>query len=106
MFLNARSIKTCTGDKNELLSLKHMLAVDKPAIFIINETWLNCTVNDSELEVNEYVFFRKDRPNGRGGGLLIYVRNDIYCTRNIDLEINNLVHNEIIVLDIKLSNLP
>ena len=81
-----------------------MLAHHKPSIFFINETWLNSTVEDNELNSDNYVFFRKDRSNGKGGGVLVYIRNCIPCIRRYDLESNDLSFNEIMVIDITLFN--
>ena len=42
-------------------------------------------VPDSFIEVDKLQVFRKDKPRG-SGGLLVYVKNDITCSRRKDLE--------------------
>ena len=38
------------------------------------------------LKIDNYTFYRKDRPNGnRGGGVGIFISNDIYCLERLDL---------------------
>ena len=48
------------------------------------ETWLNPTVLDGEI-LPGYNIFRRDR-DGRGGGVLIAVKNTIHASRRTDLE--------------------
>ena len=55
-------------------------------IIALSETWLNAAHLDSDVKIDNYEHFRKDRGHGRGGGLLIYVKNDIPCIRRADLE--------------------
>ena len=55
---------------------------------LFNETWLDDTVMDSELYVNGFNFFRRDRPTGRGGGILVYYKDAVKCSRRIDLEVS------------------
>jgi exonuclease III len=47
----------------------------KPDIICLTETWLDNTVTDTEVELNGYKLYRKDRniTNKCGGGLAIYV---------------------------------
>ena len=65
--LNVRSLKTISAKQNELLALKNMLHIDVPNVFCLTETWLNSDVADTELQVNGYNVFRKDRLDGSGG---------------------------------------
>ena len=45
----------------------------------LNESWLNHSISDCELEIQHYTAFRSDRDMGSGkrggGGLLTYVHN-------------------------------
>jgi len=64
------------------------------------ETFLDGTVLDSQLSIPGYSFFRKDRPS-LGGGLLIYIKDMIFCHRRTDLEPDNI---ESLWLEFKLFN--
>ncbi|XP_026679906.1 uncharacterized protein LOC113467739 isoform X2 [Diaphorina citri] len=51
-------------------------------VIILSETWLKSDINDAELLDDNYQIFRRDRDEtttskGRGGGLLIAVRNHL-----------------------------
>lgn len=47
-----------------------------PSCILLTETWLDETVFDSEINIHNYVIQRKDR-NRHGGGVCIYIRQDI-----------------------------
>ena len=55
-------------------------------IIALSETWLNTTHMYNDIHIENYECFRKDRGYGRGGGLLIYVKQEIPCVRRMDLE--------------------
>jgi hypothetical protein len=49
-------------------------------IVLTVETWFTNKHRDTELAINGYNLFRRDRKDGRkGGGLCAYVRNNIEC---------------------------
>ena len=73
-------------------------------MFILNETWLNDSVKDTELSHDNYSFFRKDSANGRGGGVMMYCKNEIVCKRRFDLESSEVNFNEMIVSEVYCSN--
>ena len=39
----------------------------------LSESWLNASVTDTALSVDNYCFYRKDIQGRRGGGILVYV---------------------------------
>ena len=45
-------------------------------VFSVNETWLDESVNDDEIEIPDYKILRKDR-NRNGGGVCFYIKNSI-----------------------------
>ena len=62
----------------KLDDLRATASLIRPDLLLLTETWLNRTVPDSLLNIPGYVLFRHDRPPPRrGGGVAIYVRNDI-----------------------------
>ena len=93
------------------LNVRHILPIldelqitlgvaNSPDITGICETFLDPTVNDTQLYINDYDFIRKDRYETKdksGGGLILYHRKSLKCFRRKELEIsknrNNLVRN-------------
>ena len=64
-----------------------MLTEWKSDVVCFSETWLTSTsTSDSFLAVGGFSFFRRDRPHGHGGGLLIYANLDLQPRRRPDLE--------------------
>ena len=60
-------------------------------IMVFSESWLKPTVsNDSIAIANFHMPFRHDRQDRPGGGVIMYVRDSLYCKRRTDLEIQNL----------------
>ena len=55
-------------------------------IFGLNETRLDCTISNNELQITGYCLIRNDRSR-RGGGVAIYIRDSI--SHNICLDLNN-----------------
>jgi predicted ATPase len=46
----------------------------------IAETWLNESIDNSEINIDGYTLYRKDRADvkaGRGGGVVLYVHNSL-----------------------------
>ena len=79
-------------DVTKMLEINAFLSIDKPDIFMLNETWLKKTIKNSELfPVETYKIFRLDRslkthpPDTRdaskfrknGGGVLMAIRRDL-----------------------------
>ena len=54
-----------------------------------SETWAHKDIADSELEIPGYKLFRRDRGN-KGGGLAVYVRNNVNVMRSPDLEVSTI----------------
>ena len=54
----------------------------------ITETWLNSSILDSEMSIKGYTLHRKDRNDAekhRGGGVALYVHNDLNCVHRDEL---------------------
>ena len=49
----------------------------KPHIIGITESWANNDITDAELGLAGYVMFRKDRMGMIGGGMLLYIKENI-----------------------------
>ena len=57
------------------------------------ETFLDSSTPDNLISVTNYEFLRKDRSctiNKAGGGIILYYRDSINCSRKTELEISNI----------------
>ena len=78
---NIRSIRGKLDELNILISQcpnLHILA--------FTETWLDNGIADGEISLPGYKIFRSDRPNGKGGGIAVYVKESLSIIRRVDLE--------------------
>ena len=67
---NARSVLS------NFVEFKRCVSVKKPHIICLTETWLDV---HSKFKLEGYTIFRKDRPDRRGGGIAVLVKNTINC---------------------------
>ena len=82
IYLNARSIV----NKHKELEM-HVLE-ENFDIIGITETWLNSSIADSEMSIKGYTLYRNDRKDEekhRGGGVALYVHNDLNCVQRDDI---------------------
>ena len=80
---NIRSIKS-DGKIDELQLLAQS---ENFNIVTVSETWLDEHYPDQLLLIDNFQPpFRRDRPTGRGGGLLTYIHTCLPCLRRSDLE--------------------
>jgi len=73
-YVNARSI---VNKKDEL---ELYISEEEPDVIGLTETWAVESIEDSELSIEGYTMFRRDRMIGvktRGGGVLLYIKNSI-----------------------------
>ena len=81
--LNSRSIKS----KIDLIAAESN-QFDNITVF---ETWLSQTYTNSSIHLtNFHPPIRRDRPNDPHGGVVIYVKNDLFCKPRPDLQVNGL----------------
>ena len=59
-------------------------------IFGLCETFLSDVVSDAELQIYNFKIERKVRQNKRGGGLLLYIHENVPYKRRIELENNQI----------------
>lgn len=81
--INARSLLS------KLNEIRWLTISTNPAVLCVSETWLDNTIMDNEIYINNYQITRKDR-NRQGGGVCIYVRNDIIFNHRSDLNHDEL----------------
>ena len=96
MYLNARSIR------NKISLLEAYVTAEDPDIIGITETWLDLDGKDVKqlYSLEGYNLFHKDRKDRGGGGVALYVRNNIGATEVKDEE--NL--SESIAVEINCGN--
>lgn len=46
----------------------------------LSETWLNTNIPTNMIDVPGYTCYRKDRLSGKGGGVLVYIRDTFKCS--------------------------
>ncbi len=73
--------------------IKHLLLKSNLDFLFLSETWLH---SNSPSAVPDYNIFRKDRPEGKGGGLMCYIRDTIQCnlihwSHDVNLECMDLI---------------
>ena len=76
MYFNARSL--C----NKTALLQNYLADKKPRVVAITETWATPDTPDGIYAVSGYKLSRADRIDKRGGGVMIYVHDDV-CSSEV-----------------------
>lgn len=77
--VNARSLLNMTVDFNWLI---HSYA---PSLICVTETWLNNTISEVEFLPPGYSVLRKDRADSRGGGVALFIKNNIKFSMLPDL---------------------
>ena len=96
IFGNVRSLHGKIDDLR--INCRHLFEYREVCVIGVTETWLNCSIPDSALEVNGFHLVRSDRTEesnkSRGGGLAFYI-SDQWCS-------NICVKKEICTVDIEL----
>jgi exonuclease III len=85
---------------SKLDEIKILLSNQNVDFLCLCETFLNDSFSDSELHIDNYRLFRKDRQS-HGGGLLIYAKEELPCIHRQDLESSSV---EAIWLEVKRPN--
>lgn len=86
----------------KLDEIRHILSqFNSPDIIGLCETFLNEDTSNNELYVTNYNFERKDRPLKKGGGLIVYINENVKYIRRYDLESSEI---ESICIEVNLKN--
>ena len=92
---------------NKLDELSILCHSVHPAIIAITETWLTSDISDNHIHISDsdinYVIYRRDRVERTGGGVLIYVRDDIQSFKLSFLESDR---HEIVFVALRPKILP
>ena len=83
LHLNVRSLRR---KKEQVSQLAHSTDA---SIIALSETWLDQSVTDNEISIDGYNITRNDRAS-TGGGVCIYIKNNISYNRRTDLEKEDL----------------
>ena len=83
--LNARSLSCEKMDE-----LQITVETNNVSIVCVTETWFKECMDIHSLTMEGFCLERKDRNNGRGGGVACYIRNDINYKRLVDMEDSEL----------------
>lgn len=93
MLLNAQSL---LPKIDELRVITH---VRSPSLICATETWLNDSVDSNFINIHNYQICRQDRSYRRGGGIAIYLSNDI-CFTPISTNCDSMKDVDFLVLDV------
>ena len=79
LHLNTRSLLP------KIAELRIIAAESGAAVIAISESWLDASVDDSEIDIPNYVVHRRDRKR-TGGGVCLYIRQDLAFNPRPDLD--------------------
>ena len=101
-----RLVTSVNSDKLE--QLKILLECNKPPVDVygICESFLNSSISDDFVNVKGFRMVRKDRSYSIGGGLVLYIKENIEYKRRVDLEDNLCFTVETIWVELKLTCKP
>ena len=78
MFANVQSLM------NKLDEIRAVMQIQSPDIFAVTESWTNDDIGNDVLRIKGYEIVnrldRNDTERGRGGGIIVYAKNNIDIT--------------------------
>ena len=92
--------QNCRGLFNNIPNLTTLFSGRKNTVITLSETLIDSHStydNDSLYEIQGFSFIKKNRANGKGGGVAMYISDDVNWKRRTDLENTNI---ECIVIEI------
>ncbi|MCG8033361.1 MAG: endonuclease/exonuclease/phosphatase family protein, partial [Candidatus Thiodiazotropha taylori] len=64
---------------------------DSYDVLVFSESWLKPNIHSDNISIEKILPpFRADRSDRPGGGVIVYVRDTLFCKRRIDLEIQGI----------------
>lgn len=99
--INVRSL--CPNDRSKRIDEIHsqLCLHEHYDVICISETWLHPDISNATIDIPNYQIFRRDRAEGRGGGVAIYVHESLPVKQRADLEDNNI---ELVLLELTAQN--
>lgn len=101
--MNSQSI--CARNFCKIEELRKIVEVSSVDVACVSETWLNDKTNNATVSLNGYAMVRHDRLGRLGGGVMLYIKNEIKY-RVIAMSPNQIgsVSTEYIAIEIMLQN--
>ena len=75
--------------KLDELKCSHGIINQEAALLAISESHRSSRIQNSELQIDGYQLFRRDRLVKSGGGVAAYVLNKYVCINRVDFQLNN-----------------
>ena len=96
--INTRSILAYNNEfktnQVKMDEIREILCKKFEYVIAITESWLSpdISVDSTDLHIDNYTFYRKDRfkANNRGGGVGVFVTNNLLCLQRADLATNDI----------------
>lgn len=82
--------------------IKEYIGSNEIDVFAVSETWLNHAIDDEVVRINGFNFIRKDREAGRGGGVLVYIRN---CFDFSEIDYIDAQYSEQIWIELRINRI-
>ena len=81
-YANSRSIR------NKMDDIRALVCTEKIDIIAFTETWINLDTRELpvEYQIAGYKLFHTDRQTRKGGGVEIYVRDNLKCEKNKEIK--------------------
>ena len=79
--LNIRSLRNIV----HLTEVKELVKLKNIDVLTISESWLNSSVTNREIAIDDYKIHRLDRLHKKGGGVCAYIKKNIKATVLKDL---------------------
>ena len=91
----------CRSISNKIDLLRGLACVENFDVIALTETWLDLSgkVFHSEIQIDGYTLFHKDRTGRRGGGVAVYIRDTLQCCVNNSIRLDD--KTESIWIDLK-----
>lgn len=84
---NAQSL--CARRSNKLDEVKNLLKDSKVGIACFTESWLTSQTSNRSIAVPGYSLVRNDRLYRRGGGIVIYYKEGLHCSKVYSTELSS-----------------
>ncbi|XP_055522687.1 uncharacterized protein LOC129716869 [Wyeomyia smithii] len=96
----------CARKFGKLDELKLTLQNPKISIACFTESWLTENIRDNCISIPGYSMLRNDRGYSRGGGIIVYFRTNLRCTKLFCTELTSNAQDktECLALDINVNN--
>lgn len=79
----------CARKSNKLDELRDVLSKSKVDVACFTESWLASKNSDRSIAIQGYRFVRNDRCYKRGGGIVVYYKENLSCRRVMSTVISN-----------------